>query len=178
MSTVNKPPTILYVDDDDNDVLLLMHALRCAKLTFDVQVVNDPENAGAYLNGEGKYSDRVVYPLPGLVLLDLKMPRMHGLEILAWIRNHPHFKELVVVVLTASNHAPQINRAYELGANSYLIKPVELGELVDIIRGMAEYWLRLPKQLGESAQRAAHGPDGAARTSMAFVRPTTARPRS
>jgi CheY-like chemotaxis protein len=143
---MHKPPTILYVDDDDNDVLLLKHALRCAKLIFDVQVVNDPENASAYLDGDGKFSDRTLHPLPELVLLDLKMPRMHGLEILAWIRRHPRFKELVVVVLTASNHVPEINRAYELGANSYLIKPVELGELVGIIRGMIAYWMRQPTQ--------------------------------
>ncbi len=135
-------PTILYVDDDDNDVLLLKHALRCAKLSYDVQVVNDPENASAYLNGHGAFADRELHPLPDLVLLDLKMPRMHGLEILAWIRRQPHLEDLTVVVLTASNHIPEINRAYELGANSYLIKPVELGELVDIIRGMITYWLR------------------------------------
>jgi CheY-like chemotaxis protein len=139
---MHRPPTILYVDDDDNDVLLLKHALRCAKLIFDVQVVNDPENASAYLSGKGKFSDRTLYPSPALVLLDLKMPRMHGLEILAWIRKHPLFKDLVVVVLTASKHVPEINRAYDLGANSYLFKPVELGGLVGIIRGMITYWLR------------------------------------
>ncbi len=134
-------PTILYVDDDDNDVLLLKHALRCAKLSFDVQVVSDPEKAAAYLGGQGIYSDRQRYPLPAMVLLDLKMPRMHGLEILAWIRNQPRFRHLVVIVLTASNHAPEVNRAYELGANSYLIKPVELAELVQIVRGMSTYWM-------------------------------------
>ncbi|MDB6018792.1 MAG: putative response regulator, CheY [Pedosphaera sp.] len=134
-------PTILYVDDDDNDVMLLKHALRCAKLLFDVQVVNDPEAASAYLNGQGIYANRELHPMPRLVLLDLKMPRMHGLEVLLWIRNQPRFAQLVVIVLTASNHIPEINRAYELGANSYLIKPVELGELVGIVRGMSAYWL-------------------------------------
>ncbi|MDB6111699.1 MAG: response regulator with CheY-like receiver domain and winged-helix DNA-binding domain [Pedosphaera sp.] len=141
-------PTILYVDDDDNDVLLLKHALRCAKLAFDVQVVNDPEKASAYLSGQGVYSDRERHPWPALVLLDLKMPRMHGLEVLTWIRSQSSLENLVVVVLTASNHIPEINRAYELGANSYLIKPVELGELVEIVRGMIAYWMFFKETLG------------------------------
>ncbi len=135
-------PTILYVDDDDNDVLLVKHALRCLKLALDLQAVNDPEKASAYLEGRAPYADRMRHPMPDLVLLDLKMPRLHGLEILSWIRNQRRFEELVVVVLSASNHAPEINRAYELGANSYLIKPVELGLLVKILGGMLSYWLR------------------------------------
>jgi CheY-like chemotaxis protein len=134
-------PTILYVDDDDNDVLLLKHALRTARLSFDVQVVNDPEKASAYLSGQGIYSDREHHPWPALVLLDLKMPRMHGLEVLAWIRSQASLEGLIVIVLTASNHIPEINRAYELGANSYVIKPVELSELVEIVRGMLAYWM-------------------------------------
>jgi CheY-like chemotaxis protein len=141
-------PTILYVDDDDNDVLLLKHALRCAKLSFHVQVVNDPENASAYLSGQGVYSDRERHPWPALVLLDLKMPRMHGLQVLTWIRSQSSLENLLVIVLTASNHIPEINRAYELGANSYLIKPVELGELVKIVRGMITYWMLFTEKPG------------------------------
>ena len=136
-------PTILYVDDDDNDVLLLKHALRCAELSFHVQVVNDPENASAYLSRQGIYSNRERFPFPALVLLDLKMPRMHGLEVLAWIRSQPKLKRLVVVVLSASNQASEINRAYELGINSYLIKPIELDALVDMVRGLNSYWMVL-----------------------------------
>src|SRR4051812_44006191 len=141
-------PTILYVDDDDNDVLLLKHALRTARLSFDVQVVNDPEKAGAYLSGQGIYSDRERHPWPALVLLDLKMPRMHGLEVLTWIRSQASLEGLIVIVLTASNHLPEINRAYELGANSYVIKPVELSELVGIVRGMLAYWISFTTKAG------------------------------
>jgi CheY-like chemotaxis protein len=143
MSDKEYTPTILYVDDDDNDVLLLKHALRCAKQPFNLQVVNDPEKAGAYLGGEGIYADRKAHPMPALVLLDLKMPRMNGMEVLAWIRSQPELKRLVVVVLTASNQEVEVNRAYEMGANSYLVKPVELESLVEIVRGLMTYWLVL-----------------------------------
>jgi CheY-like chemotaxis protein len=140
---MNKIPTILYLDDDDNDVVLLKHAIRCAQLNFNVQVVNDPEKASAYLGGQGAYADRKCFPFPDLILLDLKLPRMHGLEVLAWIRSQPVLKRLVVVVLTASNQDSEVNRAYELGANSYLIKPSELEALVEMVKGINAYWMFL-----------------------------------
>jgi CheY-like chemotaxis protein len=139
----NSNPTILYVDDDDNDVVLLKHAIRSASLRFNVQSVTDPENAISYLSGDGPYSDRKCFPVPSLVLLDLKMPRMNGLEVLTWIRNQPLLKRMVVIVLTASSHAMEINSAYELGANSYLVKPVELTSLVEMVKGIAGYWMSL-----------------------------------
>ena len=138
---MNPIPTILYVDDDENDVLLLRHALRCAKQSVDLKIVNDPEKASAYLEGRDGYADRESHPFPSLVLLDLKMPRMHGLEVLNWIRRHPKLKRLVVIVFTASNHGVEVNRAYEMGANSYLVKPVELGALVEMIKLMGSYWM-------------------------------------
>ena len=140
---MNAIPTILYVDDDDNDVVLLKHAVRSAQLSIQVQVVNDPEKASAYLSGEGQYADRKCFPMPALILLDMKMHRMHGLEVLAWIRSQPVLKRLVVIVLTASNQVLEVNRAYELGANSYLVKPVELELLVAMVRGIGAYWLCL-----------------------------------
>ena len=140
--------TVLYVDDDDNDALLLKHAFRSAQSPFRIQVVNDHESATAYLTGCGCYADRKCFPLPALVLLDLKMPRMHGLELLTWIRSQPVLKRLVVIVLTASKHASEINRAYELGANSYLVKPVELNGLVETAKAIAAYWLVLNQQPG------------------------------
>ncbi|MDB6123496.1 MAG: two-component system response regulator, partial [Pedosphaera sp.] len=110
---------------------------------LDLQVVNDPEKASAYLSGQDIYSDRTTYPMPALVLLDLKMPRVDGLEVLGWIRSQPALKRLVVIVFTASNQAAEVNRAYEMGANSYLVKPIELGLLVEIVRGMGMYWMKL-----------------------------------
>jgi len=139
----NSNPTVLYVDDDDNDVVLLKHAIRSAGLRFNVQSVTDPENAVSYLSGNGLYADRKCFPVPSLVLLDLKMPRMSGLEVLTWIRNQPLLKRIVVIVLTASSHAMEINRAYELGANSYLVKPVELTSLIEMVKGIAGYWMSM-----------------------------------
>jgi CheY-like chemotaxis protein len=135
--------TILYVDDDDNDASLVKHALRCAQARCQVYAVNDAEKAAAYLSGKGQFADRKTYPSPAVVLLDLKMPRMHGLEILQWIRSQPVLKRLVVIVLTASNQASEVNRAYEMGANSFLVKPVELEGLVQIVKGICAYWLNL-----------------------------------
>ncbi len=140
---MNKIHTILYVDDDDNDVSLLKHAVGCAQVRCQVQAVNDAEKAAAYLAGKGQYANRRTFPSPTLVLLDLKMPRMDGLEVLAWIRRQPVLKRLVVIVLTASNQACEVNRAYELGANSYLVKPVELEGLVEIVKGLSAYWMVL-----------------------------------
>lgn len=135
--------TILYVDDDDNDASLLKHALRSVQARCQVHAVNDAEKAAAYLSGKGQYADRKTYPVPTLVLLDLKMPRMNGLEILQWIRSQPVLKRLVVIVFTASNQGCEVNRAYEMGANSYLVKPVELEALVQIVNGICAYWLGL-----------------------------------
>ena len=145
---MNKMPTILYVDDDDNDVVLLKHAIRAAQLSFQVKAVNDPEKAAAYLDGQGVYADRKCFPFPELVLLDLKMPRMHGLEVLAWIRTQPVLKRLVVIVLTASSNGSEINRAYDLGANSYLIKPVELDALIEMVKAIGAYWMVLNRRPG------------------------------
>jgi CheY-like chemotaxis protein len=146
MSANEINPTILYVDDDDNDVLLLKHALRCCKRSINLQVVNDPEKASAYLGGEGIYADRKLYPFPSVVLLDLKMPRVNGVEVLAWIRSQPELGHLVVIVFSASNQASDVDRAYKMGANCYLVKPVELGLLLDVVKGMTGYWLALNKQ--------------------------------
>ena len=145
---MNTMHTILYIDDDENDVVLLKHAIRAAQLRCNVQAVNDPEKAAAYLGGKGQYADRKCFPVPSLVLMDLKMPRMHGLEVLAWIRTQPVLKRLVVIVLTASNQASEVNRAYELGANSYLVKPVELEALVELVKGIGAYWLSLNERPG------------------------------
>jgi CheY-like chemotaxis protein len=134
---------ILLVEDDPNDVLLLQRAFRKANLLNPLVVVGDGEQATAYLAGEGPYSDRDRFPLPIIVLLDLKLPRCSGLEVLAWLRDQPKLKRLPVVVLTASRESVDINTAYELGASSYLVKPVAFDNLVEMVKTLSLYWVIL-----------------------------------
>jgi CheY-like chemotaxis protein len=134
---------VLHVDDDPSDSLLIRQACRKAEVSFQLQSVSDGETAIAYLSGTDAYADREQYPLPVLVLLDLKMPRMSGFDVLAWIRRHPSLKTLPVVVFTASNQDEDIQRAYVTGANSYLVKPVGIHTLVDMVKLVDGYWLGL-----------------------------------
>ncbi len=134
--------TILHVDDDPNDLLLLKHACRTASLDFAVESVTDGEAAIAYLSGTEPYSNRQRYPLPSLLLLDLKMPRKTGFEVLSWIREHPRLKRLPVFVFTSSKHQEDVDRAYELGANAYLVKPVGFDRLVEELKAL-QFWFGL-----------------------------------
>jgi len=133
--------TILLVEDDPNDVLLIRRAFRKSDVTNPIQVVGDGEEAIAYLSGRGPYADREHYPLPVLLLLDLKLPRKSGFEVLEWLRQQPGLKRLRVAVLTSSAETPDINRAYDLGANSYLVKPVRFEGLLRMVQTLNLYWL-------------------------------------
>ncbi len=133
--------TILLVEDDPNDVLLIRRAFRKSNVANPIQVVGDGEEAIAYLSGQGPYADRERYPLPLLLLLDLKLPRKSGFEVLEWLRQQPGLKRLPVVVLTSSAETPDVNRAYDLGANSYLVKPVRFEDLLHMVRTLNLYWL-------------------------------------
>jgi CheY-like chemotaxis protein len=115
----------LLVEDDPNDVLLIRRAFERAGVTNPIHVSRAGDSAVAYLIGVGAYRNRQKYPLPALVLLDLKMPGMNGFQLLRWIRHQPEFQDLRVVVLTASDHIQDVNEAYCLGANSFLVKPLE-----------------------------------------------------
>jgi len=134
-------PPILLVEDTPDDVLLIQRAFRKAKLNANMQVVNDGEAAVEYLAGTGRYADREQHPLPVVVLLDLKLPRKSGFEVLTWIRQQPLLKRLSVVVLTSSDQMQDVNRAYDLGANSYLVKPVEFDALMEMVKTLDLYWL-------------------------------------
>jgi len=134
---------ILLVEDDPNDVLLIQRAFQKAGLSNILKVVRDGEQAIDYLSGQGAYVERERFPLPFLLLLDLKMPGTNGFEVLQWVRSEPNLKRLLVVVLTSSNLQADVDRAYELGANSYLVKPVEFGEMVNMIQRFEAYWTEL-----------------------------------
>lgn len=134
--------TILLVEDNPADILLMQRAFRKENLSnVSLQIVNDGDEAVFYLNGENQYSDRERYPLPVLILLDLKLPRRSGHEVLAWLRQQPVLKRLPVVILTSSKEIIDVNQAYDLGVNSYLAKPPGFGALVDMIKSINLYWL-------------------------------------
>lgn len=133
--------TILLVEDDPNDVFLLQRAFRKAKLEQEVQVVADGDAAVAYLAGQGVFADRERYPLPTLILLDLKLPRRSGLEVLGWLRQQAELKRLPVVMLSSSNEMIDIDRAYDLGVNSYLVKPTTFQVLLEMIQALGLYWM-------------------------------------
>ena len=133
--------TILLVEDDPNDVFLIQRAFRKANLANPIQVMNDGEAAVQYLSGQEPYADRDRYPLPMLMLLDLKLPRRSGLEVLEWLKQQPKLKRVPVVVLTSSREHTDLNRAYDLGANSYLVKPVAFDSLLNMVQTLNQYWL-------------------------------------
>src|SRR5437899_6641011 len=134
---------ILLVDDDANDILLIQRAFQKAGFRDNLKVVHDGEQAIRYLSGQDEYADRQKCPMPFLVLLDLKMPGMDGFDVLTWIRREPELKRLLVVVLTSSNLQSDVDRAYELGANSYLVKPVEFDEMVHLVQRFEAYWAEI-----------------------------------
>jgi CheY-like chemotaxis protein len=103
-------------------------------MVFNLQAVSDGDQAMAYLRGTNTFSDRSKHPMPSLILLDLKMPRVSGFDVLAWLRTEDGLKQLPVVVLTSSNHDADIKRAYDLGARSYLVKPVGFEALVELVK--------------------------------------------
>lgn len=142
---------ILLVEDDPNDMLLIQRAFQKAGLREALKTVRDGEQAIDYLSGRHAYADRERYPLPFLMLLDLKMPGTDGFEVLRWARAEPELKRLLIVVLTSSNFQVDVDRAYELGANSYLVKPVEFQEMANLIMRFEAYWTEINRMPSTSA---------------------------
>src|SRR5882762_2764753 len=136
---------ILLAEDREDDIALVRKAFAKAYIQNPLQVVRDGEEAIAYLQGEGRYYNRAEYPLPDLLLLDLKMPRMDGFQVLTWIRQQPSFSTLRVVVLTSSEDFGDVNLAYKQGANSFLVKPLDFESFIETARIVREYWLVLDK---------------------------------
>ncbi|MFQ4142590.1 response regulator [Chlorogloeopsis sp. ULAP02] len=141
MSTFKSEDTILLVEDNPKDILLIQRAFRKAGITNPLQIVNDGDAAVLYLSGCEPYGDRIDYPLPALVLLDLKLPRRSGAEVLMWLRQQPILKRLPVVVLTTSREYADINRVYDLGVNAYIVKPVAFNNLVEIVNALNLHWI-------------------------------------
>ena len=135
--------TILLAEDEENDVVLMKHAFKEVGILNPLQVAQDGKEAMDYLSGNGGYADRERFPLPCLTLLDLKLPRVMGLEVLKWMRGQPELKNLIVIIFTSSRLEPDIEMAYQLGANAYLVKPSSPRELREIAAGIKRFWLEL-----------------------------------
>jgi len=127
---------ILLVENNQDDILLILRAFQRAGVTRRIQAVTSGMHALAYLQGTHPYDDREKYPVPALVLLDIKMPGMDGFEVLEWIRRQWEFFQLCVVMLTSSDHISDANRAYHLGANSFLVKPLDFQNAAELARSL------------------------------------------
>jgi len=134
---------VLLVEDIETDVLLMQHVWRDVGVPNPLRTVEDGQRALDYLAGTGPFADRRVHPLPCLVLLDLKLPYVNGLEVLQWVRRQPDFKTLPVVVLTSSLNDNDIGQAYRFGANAYLEKPMGVPELKELVTHLKGFWLDL-----------------------------------
>lgn len=138
---------ILVADDDEDDRLLTRQAFEEGKLKNPIRFVNDGQELMDYLHQENGYTAQNA-PMPGLILLDLNMPKMDGRECLKAIKENPKFKHIPVVVLTTSKNELDVYKTYNLGVNSFIIKPVSFREMVDIVLGLSNYWfqiVQLPK---------------------------------
>ena len=149
---------ILLVDDWEDDVFLMRRAMQKGNVPNPIFSVSRGEEAVAYLKGEGKYANREEYPLPGLILLDLKMPGMDGFEVLKWIRQQPGLSSMRVIVLTSSNRIRDVNEAYHLGANSFLVKPTDFEQFAATCKLITEYWLERDQE-PESAREPRKAPN-------------------
>jgi CheY-like chemotaxis protein len=129
---------ILLVEDDENDVFLMQRAMSKANLASPIYVAVNGQEAVDYLSGEGKFSDRTAYPLPHCIFLDLKLPFMHGFEVLEWIRSQPSLQEINVLLLTSSAEDRDREKATQLGAKAYLVKPPTAQVLLEVIRYLPE----------------------------------------
>ena len=143
MSSQAKPVTILMAEDDDEDYMLSRDALHEARVLNTLYRVKDGEELMEYLLLKGKYSSRADAPLPSLILLDLNMPRKDGREALKEIEAHPDLRKIPVVVLTTSEAKEDISQCYEIGANSYITKPVSFDGLVKALKTLGQYWFEI-----------------------------------
>lgn len=138
-----KPITILLADDDEEDRMLAREALSESRVVNDLRCVQDGEELLEYLFRTGRYSDPESAPMPGLILLDLNMPKKDGREALREIKANPDLRRIPVIVLTTSKAEEDIYRTYDLGANSFITKPVAFNSLVAVMKEIGRYWIEI-----------------------------------
>lgn len=139
----NSPIRILLIEDNRLDVELTLDAFREAQLGDNIYVVRSGREALNYLFGQEQYHNREVYPVPDLILLDLKLPGIDGHEVLRQVKTTPHLKRLPVIILTSSQEHIDLIKSYDSGANSYLVKPVSANGFLDVVQKIDQYWLSL-----------------------------------
>jgi len=140
---MDNPAQILLVEDNNMDVVLTLDAFREAKLKNKVNVTRSGHEALDYLFGRGKYEDRKEFPMPNLILLDLKMPGIDGFEVLRQIKSTDLLKRIPVIILTSSKEEGDRALSYDIGANSYLLKPISFDGFTDVVRRIDDYWFTL-----------------------------------
>ena len=142
---MSQPATdiILLVEDNNDDANLIARGFERAGVQNAVRRLRDGDEAVAYLAGIGAYADRTQNPLPAVILLDLNMPKFNGYQLMVWLRTQAEVKRIPVVVLTESEDTASINRAYDAGANSYLVKPGETGDINRVVQLVQSYWMEL-----------------------------------
>jgi len=140
---MNNLAQILLVEDNPMDVILTLDAFREAKLHNKINIAHDGEEALDYLFGRGDFSDRTLFPIPSLILLDLKMPGIDGFEVLKQVKNAEILKRIPIIILTSSKEEGDRALSYDIGANSYLLKPVAFNGFVDVVKKIDDYWFTL-----------------------------------
>jgi CheY-like chemotaxis protein len=147
---MNDAATILLAEDREEDIIIIQKAFERGDIRNPLFVVRNGEEVIDYLAGIGRFSDRDRYPLPALLLLDLKMPRADGFDVLRWLETQPELALLRVVVLTSSEDIRDVSKAYQLGANSFLVKPLDFHNTVAMVETIRDYWLRINMTSGPS----------------------------
>lgn len=135
--------SMLLVEDNEDDVFLMERALKRAGIGNPLKIVHDGEAAISYLSGAGVFQNRIEFPLPFIVFLDLKLPYLNGFEVLSWIRSQKGLENLIVVVMTSSAEKRDHDRAYALGARSYLVKPPTAEMLLELVQSLESFWSKL-----------------------------------
>ncbi|SPE61246.1 Response regulator receiver protein [Verrucomicrobia bacterium] len=145
-AAVESPRHILVAEDDSSDAFFLQRAFEKAGFAVRLHFTKDGQEVIDYLRGAEPFSDRQAHPLPHLLLLDLKMPRLNGFDVLRWIKEQPKLKRLLVIIFSSSEEVQDINQAYDLGANSYVAKPHAFEDLQGIVDRLKKYWLEVNKK--------------------------------
>lgn len=142
INTLGRPADFLLVEDNPGDVRLTQEALKSHKVQNNLHVVSDGEEAMAFLRKQGKYKDA---PRPDIILLDLNLPKKDGREVLADIKSDPHLKTIPVVIITSSEAEQDIIKSYNLNANCYVTKPVNLDQFIKVVQSINEFWITIVK---------------------------------